>query len=76
MTAVFKEPHRFVYEDESGTREFGKFREVVALKAAPGQMWKRTEVQLPNGETVRLDDLRAEYIDVFGSSSDDDDSEE
>jgi hypothetical protein len=76
ITAVFKEPHRFIYEDESGAREFEKFTEVVALKAGPGQVWSRTEVQLPDGETVRLDALRAEYIDAFGDSSDEDEDED
>jgi len=76
ISAVFREPHRFVYEDESGIREFEKFREVVALKAGPGQVWSRTEVQLPDGETVRLDALRAEYIDAFGTSPDNEEDDE
>jgi len=76
VLAVFKEPHRFVYEDEFGTQEFSTFRAVVALKASPAHVWDNTEVQLPSGETRSLDALRAEYIDVFGSSPADDDEEE
>jgi hypothetical protein len=72
IAAVFKKPHRFVYEDESGTTDFEKFHEVVALKAAPGRVWSQTEVELPGGNTVRLDALRKEYIDAFGNSSDED----
>ncbi len=31
---------------------------------------------MPDGETVRLDALRAEYIDAFGDSSDEDEDED
>lgn len=44
--------------------------------AGPGQAWSRTKVQLPDGETGRLDALRVEYIDAFRNSSDEDDDED
>lgn len=72
VEAEYHPPDSFVYGVNNESRTYNSFSKLVAEKLGSRNIWKKTEVVFPDGDTALLGDLRDTYLERSYSSDFDD----